>query len=117
MRIYRNENYLEECLYYFEWNLIKLKSKKIGEVFVFIGEDELDIRLDYFYNSIYKKKISGRIIFRIIFNRIISNLGNEEDEYIDVVLIRGIGIEELFDLKEKSDVVVWGFKIFNCVLN
>lgn len=57
MRTHRNENHLEECPHYFERNPTKLKSKKIGEVSVSIGEDESDTRLDYLYNSIYKKKL------------------------------------------------------------
>lgn len=59
LRTHRNENHLEECPHYFERNPTKLKSKKIGEVSVSIGEDESDTRLDYLYNSIYKKKLVG----------------------------------------------------------
>lgn len=117
MRTHRNENHLEECPHYFERNPTKLKSKKIGEVSVSIGEDESDTRLDYLYNSIYKKKTSGRTTPRTTPNRTTSNSGNEEDEHIDAVLTRGTGTEELSDLKEKSDVVVRGPKTFNRALN
>ena len=117
LRTHRNENHLEECPHYFERNPTKLKSKKIGEVSVSIGEDESDTRLDYLYNSIYKKKTSGRTTPRTTTNRTTSNSGNEEDEHIDAVLTRGTGTEELSDLKEKSDVVVRGPKTFNRALN
>lgn len=117
LRTHRNENHLEECPHYFERNPTKLKSKKIGEVSVSIGEDESDTRLDYLYNSIYKKKTSGRTTPRTTPNRTTSNSGNEEDEHIDAVLTRGTGTEELSDLKEKSDVVVRGPKTFNRALN
>lgn len=52
LRTHRNENHLEECPHYFERNPTKLKSKKIGEVSVSIGEDDQSTRLDYLYNRL-----------------------------------------------------------------
>lgn len=116
LRTHRNENHIESCPHYFERNASKLKSKKLVEISVTMGEDESDNRLDYLYNSIYKKKSSGRTTPRNSPNRTTSD--NEGEEHIEAILSRDSSSnQDLSELKAKSKVVVRGPKTYNRGLN
>lgn len=117
LRTHRNENHIEDCPHYFERNASKLKSKKLVEISVSMGEGESDTRLDYLYNSIYKKKSGGRTTSRITPNKTISD-DDDEQEHVEAVLSKdSSNNQDLSELKKKSKVVVRGPKTYNRALN